>query len=310
MAENARENLKSGFKTCGIHPMNKDEVLSKMPNNQSHDDAADILSTSVTEMLQEMRYDKQKKAPKKRKLLAVEPGKSISTSDIATTDTGEESSAPKKTKKTKKKAKCLKKTKPGRLNKEQEGRDVNNNTTHGSDSSNDPIPQVSQVSASPSGQLEVNAPTFPSQTCRGSSDPETLPGTSKMSDTQQVPGIDNDTTGATAGILLREVKNLNDLGQNTLVAAVYENKWWIGKVLDVSDENNDVEIFFMVPSGPSQKFQWGGSDEKCWVKVKHILGIVPSLQLLPFGKICMRFFQIPEELMDEIEAKFLNHLMV
>lgn len=99
---------------------------------------------------------------------------------------------------------------------------------------------------------------------------------------------------------------MNELGRNTIVAAIYEKKWWLGRVLDVSPENSDVEIFFMIPSGPNQKFHWGGSDEKCWVPAENILGIIQSQSLVPFGRISTRFFQIPEELMDQIEIKFLK----
>ena len=102
--------------------------------------------------------------------------------------------------------------------------------------------------------------------------------------------------------LLNDVGHLTGLHLN-LVVAVYEKKWWLGKVIEISEENNDAKVHFMVPHGPAAHYWWGNDCDKCFVPAKYSLGILPSELLLPVGT-SSRTFRIEDDLTDEITRKY------
>ena len=54
------------------------------------------------------------------------------------------------------------------------------------------------------------------------------------------------------------------------VSCPYDNKWWMGIITNV-DQEEDVQVKFIHPSGPSRSFQWPHVDDICWVPNGHIL---------------------------------------
>ena len=50
------------------------------------------------------------------------------------------------------------------------------------------------------------------------------------------------------------------------VACIYDGKWWIGVVDEVS-KVQDVKINFSHPPGPSSSFQWPRRLDVCWVPI-------------------------------------------
>ena len=101
---------------------------------------------------------------------------------------------------------------------------------------------------------------------------------------------------------------LNDVGHLTgihvnLVVAIYEEKWWLGKVIEISEKNYDAKVHVMVPHGTAAYYWWGDDYEKCFVPAKYILGIFPSELLLPVGK-GSKTFSIEDDLTDEITRKY------
>lgn len=82
-------NLVSGFRKCGIHPLNADAVLARLPDAKRGTDAdrASNISSAVLDMLKSMRGVNEPVQKKRRKKIAVEPGKSISVEDMATPGT-------------------------------------------------------------------------------------------------------------------------------------------------------------------------------------------------------------------------------
>ena len=80
---NQEENLKSGFKKCGIAPYNPDAVLGRLPNltdstgNEDQQDTSDIVNSSFMDVLKEMRGLDAPAARKRSKRLKVPPGKSV-----------------------------------------------------------------------------------------------------------------------------------------------------------------------------------------------------------------------------------------
>lgn len=60
------------------------------------------------------------------------------------------------------------------------------------------------------------------------------------------------------------------------VAAIYDNQWWLGKILWVSEKHRDAKIKFMRPSGPSSSYSWPNHTDVCWVPYENILMNVPN----------------------------------
>ena len=75
------DNLVSGFKACGIYPLNPNAVLKKFPvHNSAHMGA--YVSDAVIDVLREMRHGHSGPNQKRRKMVRVEPGKSITSADL------------------------------------------------------------------------------------------------------------------------------------------------------------------------------------------------------------------------------------
>lgn len=89
--ENIKRDLINGFAATGIYPVNKDKVLSKIPNpEESVDELQQRVSDSLSEYLQSQRAITTNTRRVKRTKIAVLPGKSVtvsSSSDSTETDT-------------------------------------------------------------------------------------------------------------------------------------------------------------------------------------------------------------------------------
>ena len=92
--QTSNQNIKSGFKACGIVPLNPNEVLKKLPDyredqvNRSETSLdSSAMADSVLSVLKEIRYEKKSRRPAmKRRKLEVEPGKSISLAKSSSDD--------------------------------------------------------------------------------------------------------------------------------------------------------------------------------------------------------------------------------
>ena len=62
----------------------------------------------------------------------------------------------------------------------------------------------------------------------------------------------------------------------TYIACIYEKDWFIGVVNNISMPNNDAEIRFMHPKGPSAFFKWPERDDICWVPFEHIISTIKA----------------------------------
>lgn len=80
------ENIKAGFKACGICPFSPEAVLKKLPSEKGNQDSPQqkthFISQALLEYLQKFRYDPER-TPEKRqnttkKKLSILPGKSVS----------------------------------------------------------------------------------------------------------------------------------------------------------------------------------------------------------------------------------------
>jgi len=51
------------------------------------------------------------------------------------------------------------------------------------------------------------------------------------------------------------------------ISFVYDGKWWLGNIVDKSEECEDVKVQFMHPPGPSASLYWPRREDVCWVPV-------------------------------------------
>ena len=86
MEPGAKQNLRSGFRKTGIVPLNKQEVISRLPNATLDKSLADLTTCIGDTFLQELKKRRQEetkpKEKKRRKKVDVPEGKSIGTSDV------------------------------------------------------------------------------------------------------------------------------------------------------------------------------------------------------------------------------------
>ena len=57
-------------------------------------------------------------------------------------------------------------------------------------------------------------------------------------------------------------------------ACVYDNKWYIGNILEVSKEFGDVFVDFMKTEGKS--FTWPSKKDQCWVPIANVICIIAT----------------------------------
>ncbi|XP_063604197.1 LOW QUALITY PROTEIN: uncharacterized protein LOC134779822 [Penaeus indicus] len=55
------------------------------------------------------------------------------------------------------------------------------------------------------------------------------------------------------------------------VACMYEGKWYVGIVMEVNQELNDIYVKFMHPSGPARSFNWPNVEDCNWIPMVHVL---------------------------------------
>ena len=68
-------------------------------------------------------------------------------------------------------------------------------------------------------------------------------------------------------------KNIEVLGFAVFeyVACVYDGKWYVGVVLEVNQELNDIYVKFLHPCGPARSFSWPNVEDCMWIPMIHVL---------------------------------------
>jgi len=88
-----------------------------------------------------------------------------------------------------------------------------------------------------------------------------------------------------------------DIAENDYVAAIFQRKWYIGKVFSSDESDRTIEISFMVQS--KQFFKWPKRSDVIWLDVNDVLCIIDA----PTGK-SSRMFKIDESSKQEAERLF------
>ncbi|XP_046389416.1 uncharacterized protein LOC124158264 [Ischnura elegans] len=84
--EKIEKNLKSGFLSAGISPVNREAVLKKLPDSQRSESVEKCWSDSFTEILKTARMGEDKKRKSKGKRISGKPGKSVTVEDVIQND--------------------------------------------------------------------------------------------------------------------------------------------------------------------------------------------------------------------------------
>jgi len=88
--------------------------------------------------------------------------------------------------------------------------------------------------------------------------------------------------------------------QGTYVACLYDSEWYIGCIVERSDENQDVLVKFMKRS--RQTLSWPeNSKDECWVPFDHVLCVVSVPHVTGHSA---RHYSLPENDFELIKKKF------
>ena len=58
---------------------------------------------------------------------------------------------------------------------------------------------------------------------------------------------------------------------NKFVSCRYDTFWWIGIIIDIDEEAEDLKIKFLHPHGPNKNFYWPSKDDICYVPFTKML---------------------------------------
>lgn len=95
-----------------------------------------------------------------------------------------------------------------------------------------------------------------------------------------------------------------DIRPGQYIACIYDGHWWLGNVIQLSDQFEDAEIKFMHPHGPSASFKWPQKDDKCWVPFTHVLCMIPP----PATTQHARQYTLSENTRKNINSRFQDLL--
>ena len=87
------------------------------------------------------------------------------------------------------------------------------------------------------------------------------------------------------------------------MAVVYDDDWYVGCILERSDEHQDIMVNFMHRSGPV-KLLWPAKRDECNVPFNHVLCSVPvPMSLASSG----RYYMMEQDTVDKILRCFRRY---
>jgi hypothetical protein len=91
---------------------------------------------------------------------------------------------------------------------------------------------------------------------------------------------------------------VTEVSVDDFIACIYENQWYVGKILDMDDQ--DVQVTFLEKA--KAKFRWPTSPDIIWCNKENVIYKLDSLE--PSGK-SERFWKINAEDIKYIEESFV-----
>lgn len=142
-------------------------------------------------------------------------------------------------------------------------------------------------------------------------DLQTLPGTRNFHNfrpldsvgTIEARRISNDEGPAFTFNLknIPQFPNTDNLYPGCFIACIYDDLWYFGMVSEVNQDERDVLVKFLHPSGPSPSFYWPSSDDICGIPFPHVLSVIE-----PPHTITGRTYVFSKECMLLVEKKMKN----
>ena len=96
------------------------------------------------------------------------------------------------------------------------------------------------------------------------------------------------------------MKKRSDLLPGKYIAAMHDDKWWLGMVLEVDDENEDYKVRFLHPAGQSPTFYWPQFKDECYIIRRKVLLPIAPLN----ASSSRRQYTLPKETQSEIKKIF------
>ena len=89
---------------------------------------------------------------------------------------------------------------------------------------------------------------------------------------------------------------------NKFIGCVYDDKWYIGMIVAINEDEQDCKVKFMIPAGPSVSFHWE-QVRPTWLPYSNILKTIEA-PITETG----RSYKIPTSLSDELNSLLIDHL--
>lgn len=102
-------------------------------------------------------------------------------------------------------------------------------------------------------------------------------------------------------IAVPTVPDPNEYQPGRYIACTYDNEWYIGTIIERSDEQNDVFVKFMKRAKTTNALSWPqDSHNECWVPFQDIISIINAPEVQGHGG---RQYRITYEDLNNIQAK-------
>jgi hypothetical protein len=93
----------------------------------------------------------------------------------------------------------------------------------------------------------------------------------------RISRISADENGASTKVSISGTETSLNFQPGQYVATVYDQNWYLGNIVEISEEHQDLLINFMQPKGPARSFSWPRRRDECAVPIDHILCAVTNL---------------------------------
>ena len=97
----------------------------------------------------------------------------------------------------------------------------------------------------------------------------------------------------------KEANSTPSFGLGEFVACIYNEEWYIGEIVDIDEDEQDVEINFMEKS--KELYRWPRREDKIWVSFSNVLYVIN--RHAPCGK-SQRNYRIDESDIERIRNTF------
>ena len=257
------ENMKSGFRKSGIYPLDRNQVLARLPG--SVDGAAEAVSASFIEHLVQMRGE-DKDAPRRKRLkVSVVPGRSISADDVA--DLLESNKKKKSTKKAVKTTSASTSAETGNGDNPEPTASADTGSRTDSDDIN---PQTSDAHLlAQIHEDETAADVEPDDDDEHSSCPDSLSSSVVSENSLDIPSND---------IPVKANSGVVSVNVGDFVVVNYDENFYPGTV--TGTKKSGAEVNAMVSSGSNWK--WPKQEDKLFYYLRDIVMVISDP--VPIGK--------------------------